>query len=193
METSFYSESELCSLGFKKYGKDVQISKKTSIYGASQMVIGNHVRIDDYCVLSGHIELGNYIHIAAFCALFGGSEGIVMKDYSGLSSRVSVYAQSDDYLGKKMTNPTVPMEYRNVTGGRVTLEKHVIIGTGASIMPDLTIGEGSAAGSMSLVNRSLDSWGIYAGIPCRRIRERSRDLLAAEQEMERLLCAEELR
>ena len=85
------------------------------------------------------------------------------------------------------------MEYRNVTGGRVTLEKHVIIGTGASIMPDLTIGEGSAAGSMSLVNRSLDSWGIYAGIPCRRIRERSRDLLAAEQEMERLLCGEKLR
>lgn len=186
METSFYSGDELLGLGFKELGKEVLISKKVSFYGVDRIAIGNHVRIDDYCILSGDIVLEDYIHIAAFCALFGGYQGILMKSYAGLSSRVSIYAESDDYLGNALTNPTIPMEYRNISGGRVILDKHVIIGTGTSVMPNVSIGTGSAVGSMSLVNKSLDSWGVYAGIPCRRIKDRSKKLLLAEQEMHAL-------
>lgn len=50
----------------------------------------------------------------------------------------------------------VPSEYRNVIGGRVTLNKHVILGTGASVMPNLTIGDGVAVGSMSMINKRLE-------------------------------------
>ena len=83
-----------------------------------------------------------------------------------------------------MTNPTIPVKYKNVSGGSVILEKHVIIGTGTSIMPNVIIGEGSAVGSMSLVNHSLDSWGIYAGIPCRRMKERKKELLLLEHDFQ---------
>ena len=37
---------------------------------------------------------------------------------------------------------------------------------------------------MTLVNRSLPPWGIYAGIPARFIRERSRRLLELCREFE---------
>ena len=184
MNNSFYTREELCQIGFKSVGEDVLISRKTSLYGVTDMVIGNHVRIDDFCILSGSITLQDYIHIAAFCALFGGKEGIILENYCGLSSRVGIYAESDDYSGITMTNPTIPDEFRRVTGGKVILQKHVIIGTGSTVMPDLTIGVGSSVGSMSLVNRSLESWGIYAGIPCRKVRERSKKLLIAERNME---------
>ena len=184
METSFYTEDELMELGFMKVGKDVCISRKTSFYGINNISLGNHVRIDDFCILSGNITLENYIHIAAFCALFAGNETIIMKNYSGLSSKVSVYAESDDYSGAFMPNPTIPVKYKNVSGGSVILEKHVIIGTGTSIMPNVIIGEGSAVGSMSLVNHSLDSWGIYAGIPCRRMKERKKELLLLEHDFQ---------
>ena len=30
---------------------------------------------------------------------------------------------------------------------------------------------------MSLVNKSLDEWGVYAGIPVKKIKERRRGLL----------------
>lgn len=183
METSFYKIDELHKLGFKRVGEDVMISRKASFYGIDKIEIGNHVRIDDFCILSGNIILKDYIHIAAYSALFGGEDGIIMESYSGLSSRVVIYTKSDDYSGNSMTNPTVPAEYKNETCGKVILEKHVIVGTGTSIMPNLTIGEGSSVGSMSLVNKSLDSWGIYAGVPCRRIKERSKKLLTLEQDM----------
>lgn len=181
--TSFYSEQELKELGLAQIGKNVRISRKASIYGAENIWIESNVRIDDFCILSGNIRIGNYVHIAAYSALFGGKSGIEMKDFVSLSSRGVIYAESDDYSGAYLTNPTIPDQYRNVVGGKVVLEKHVIIGTGSSIMPALTIGEGTAVGSMSLVTKDLEEWGIYAGIPCRRIKERRKDLITLEKKV----------
>lgn len=180
--TSFYTENELKGIGLKEYGTNVLISRNASIYGAENIVVGNNVRIDDFCILSGNIVLKSNIHIAAYCALFGGKEGIVLEDFAGLSSRCVIYAESDDYTGNYLTNPTIPEKYRKVEGGRVVLSKHVIVGTGTSIMPSVFIGEGVSIGSMSFVSKSLDAWGIYVGCPCRKIKERSRKLLALEEE-----------
>ncbi len=180
---SYYSESELQLIGFKTIGKNVLISRKASIYGANSMCIGNNVRVDDFCILSGKITLMNYIHIAPFCGLYGGKAGIIMKDFTGISSRGAIYAATDDYSGLAITNPTVPDEFRNVISGEVVLEKHVILGTGVTVLPNIIIGEGSAVGSMSLVNKSLEEWGVYVGVPCKKIRERNKDLLCLEEKI----------
>jgi len=183
MSNSFYSESELLELGFKSIGNNVFISRKASIYGTNSIVIGNNVRIDDFCILSGKIVLGDYVHIAAYTALFGGNYGIEMKDYTVISSRCVVYAASDDYSGNALISPMVPEKYSNVTGGKVIIEKYVVVGTGTSIMPSVIIHEGTAIGSMSFVNKSLDGWGIYVGIPCKKIKDRSKKLLELEKQM----------
>ena len=52
---SFYSPEELKSLELKEYGENVLISRKCSIYGAENIRLGSHVRIDDFCVLSGKV------------------------------------------------------------------------------------------------------------------------------------------
>ena len=180
MQTSFYSPEELAQIGLKSYGKNVQLSRKASIYSASHISIGDNVRIDDFCILSGKIDLGNHVHIAAYAALFGGKTGIQVDDFSGISSRCAVYAESDDYSGNYLTNPTIPEKYLNIISGKVRLEKHTLIGTGSTILPGVTIGEGTAVGSMSLINKSLDKWGIYVGIPCKYMKARSKKLLTDE-------------
>lgn len=179
---SFYNIEELNDLGFKEIGSNVLISRKCSIYGAKNITIGSNVRIDDFCILSGKIEIGNNIHVAAYTALYGGSDGIMIEDFANLSSRICVYSVSDDYSGLTMTNPTIPEKYKNVQSEAVLIKKHVIIGSGCTILPGVIINEGVAIGSMSFINRSLDSWGIYAGIPCRFIKERSKELLKLEKE-----------
>ncbi|WP_448377131.1 hypothetical protein [Fervidobacterium sp.] len=180
-KTSFYTREELEQIGFLKIGKNVLISRKASIYAPEMIEIGDNVRIDDFCILSGKIRIGNYVHIAAGCYLFGGEYGIEMEDFSGLSSRVVIYAVTDDYTGKYLTIPTVPREYRNVIGGRVHLGKHVIVGTGATILPGVTIGEGAAIGAMSLVNKDVPPWQIVMGIPAIKISDRRKDLLELEK------------
>lgn len=182
MSDSFYSKKELDELGLKCYGENVLISRKSSIYSPENISIGNNVRIDDFCVLSGNITIGNYIHIAVYSALFGGQAGIELRDFSTLSSRCVIYAKSDDYSGNSLAHPSVSRKYRNVVEKKVIIEKHVLIGTGTTILPEVKIGEGSAIGSMSLVNKSLDQWGIYAGIPCKYLKPRSKKLLELEKQ-----------
>lgn len=186
---SFFSEMELKQIGFKYLGDRVFVSRKASIYNPSNMSIGNNVRIDDFCILSGNLSIGNHVHVAAGVMLFGGHDGIVLEDFAGISSRCVVYATTDDYSGATLTNPTIPDEYRNVIGGKVILKKHSLIGSGCTILPNVTIGEGTSVGSMSLINKSLDEWGIYVGIPCERVKERSKKILELEK---KLLLSEKL-
>ena len=178
---SFYTEEELRAIGFRSLGKNVLLSRKTSIYSPQKIMIGDYSRIDDFCILSGNVVIGRYVHIAPACLLFGGNDGIVFEDYTGLSSRSAVYAESDDYLGDCFTNPTLPMEYRNVIWGGVIVKKHSIIGSGCTILPNVVVEEGVAVGSMSLVNKTLTAWGVYVGIPCKRIKERNKKVLELER------------
>ncbi|MCQ2454627.1 MAG: acyltransferase [Clostridia bacterium] len=181
MKTSFYTETELKGLGLKHFGKNVLISRKASIYQASKISIGNNVRIDDFCILSGLINFGNNIHLASYSALFGGSKGIYIGDFANISSRVCIYALSDDYSGDTMTNPTIPDIYKNIESISVNIEKHVIIGSGCTVLPGVTLAEGTAIGAMSLCKESTEPWKIYAGIPIRCIKDRSKKLLDLEQ------------
>ncbi|KKP59218.1 MAG: Hexapeptide repeat-containing transferase [Candidatus Magasanikbacteria bacterium GW2011_GWC2_34_16] len=181
---SFYSADEIKAIGFKAIGENVKISRKTSIYGAEYISIGSNVRIDDFCCLvanNNEIIIGSNIHIAFFCILMG-SGGIIMEDFSGLSSRVSIYSATDDYSGLTLTNPTIPEKYKHIYSGKVVLRKHVIIGTNTTILPNLEIGVGCSIGANSLVTKSLDEWGIYIGTPVKKLKDRHKDLLKLEYE-----------
>lgn len=46
-----------------------------------------------------------------------------MEDFSGLSARVLVYAESNDYPGKHMTNPAVPDEYSGGIESKAVLRR----------------------------------------------------------------------
>lgn len=174
--TSFYSEEELSKLGLKNYGKNVLISKNACIYGASNISIGNNVRIDDFCILSGKIEIKNYVHISAGVYLFGGDAGIYINNYCGISSKSIVYAATDDYSGNCMVNSTIPDEFRNVLSGPVVLNDLVQIGAGCVVLPNTTLKKGSAIGAMSLVNKDVPELEIHAGIPAKFIKQRSNNI-----------------
>ena len=180
---SFFTILELKDLGLKSYGKNVLISRKASIYNPEKMVIGNNVRIDDFCILSGEIKLGSYIHISAFCGLYG-KYGIEMLDYSGISPNSIIFSASDDFSGNFLINPMVPDEYTNVTGGKVTISKYVQIGASCVIMPDLIIDEGSVVAALSFVNNSVKAWSLFGGIPAKFIKERSKNLLSKVKTLE---------
>lgn len=183
MADSFLSQDELQALGLRAFGKNCKVSRFSRIYGAQSISLGDHVRIDDFSILSGEIRLEDHIHIGSHCTLHGGhgETRITMQSFSGLSARVSIYARSDDYSGEWMTNPMVPAEFTNVVSKAVTIGRHAIVGTGAVVLPGVTIGEGAAIGAMTLVNKSLDPFMIYAGNPARPLKPRSRTMLEHEK------------
>jgi galactoside O-acetyltransferase len=180
---AFLTLLQIQEMGLRSCGENVWISDKASIYGASRISLGNHVRIDDFCVLSageGGILLGNHVHVACYSSIIGVGR-ISIGDFSNISSRVSVYSSSDDYSGEYMTNPMIPDAFKNVDHRSVTIGRHVIIGSGSVILPGVCMGEGCAIGALSLVKVDCETFGVYAGIPALRKGERSRGLLTAEK------------
>ena len=174
--TSFYSESELSSLGLKHFGKNVFISRKCSIYSADTISIGSNVRIDDFCILSGDISIGDYCHISAYSALYG-SKGIILEGYCGVSPRCIILSSSDDFSGECLVGAQFPKEYTNVLGGTVLLSRYSQLGTNTIVFPNIKIGTGAVTGAMTLVNRNLEPWTINTGIPINKTKPRKKGLL----------------
>ena len=182
---AFLAEEAVAALGFARVGRDVKISDRVSVYHPERIFIADHVRIDDFCILSagdGGIDIGNYVHIGCHSSLIG-RERIVLRDFAGLSGRVSVYSSSEDYSGASLTNPTVPDAYRKQVHGRVLLERHVTVGAGSVILPGVTLGLGASVGALTLVAMDLEPFGMYLGVPARKFGTREQDLLELEKRL----------
>lgn len=185
-----YSPEELSELGLKAFGRNVAISRHASIHGWDRISVGDHVRIDDFCVLTGGagIEIGSYVHVSAHCALYGGS-GIRLDDFSGLSPRTLVFSESDDFSGRSLIHPFFPKtpEWKpGYAAGRVTVRRFAQTGAGTTIMPGVTLGEGAVTGAHTLVTDDLEPWWIYVGTPARKLRERQRDVVQLAEAYQRL-------
>ncbi|AHE67623.1 acyltransferase [Legionella oakridgensis] len=178
---AYLSQEQLLAMNFKQLGTNVKISDKASIYNPEFITIGNNSRIDDFCVISGKITVGNYVHIAAFCLIAGGTEGIIIEDFAGISYGSQIFSQSDDYSGQFMVSPLVPAEYKNELKALVTIGRHVIIGASSVVFPGVHVAEGCSVGAMTLVTKSTTPWGIYTGIPAKRVKEKSKAIELLEK------------
>ena len=179
---STLDQATIAEMGFAHLGTNVRISALASFHNCAAIAIGNNVRIDDFCVLSagaGGIVIGDNVHIAVHSALMGAGK-ITLSTFSNISARVSIYSSSDDYSGATMSNPTIPPRYKHVQHEDVFIGRHVIVGCGSVILPGVRIDDGCAVGALSMIEENCPEFGIYAGVPARRIKERKRDLLQVE-------------
>lgn len=185
LQSIYYTEHDLVNFGFKRIGRNVRISSAARIYGAKNISIGDNVRIDDFAILAavrGSITIGNYVFIARNSHL-SGVFGIELHDFSSMAANTVIYSASDDYSGEALTAQVVPHEFTKYNGGKVVLGRHVIVGSASTIVGPAVLGEGCSVGAMSLIVKDLDPWGIYVGVPAKRIKERSKALLEMESKL----------
>jgi len=169
--------------GFNALGENVKIYPGAKLFGREYISIGDNVIIDDFVFIyaTAPIFIGSYVHIASFTSITGGGT-VVLEDFSTLSSGVRVLSGSDDFLGGGLTNSTIPARWRSVTRSFVHIGKHAIIGANSVVLPGVRVQTGTAVGAGSVVNKTLDAWGVYAGSPARRLKERpSQTILESAQ------------
>ena len=179
-ENIFFDLKKLNSIG-----NNVIIGKTVRIRYPELVSIGDNCIIDDFTYISTQLVLENNVHISAGCKLIGGPKcKVTMRSYSTFSPNVVVAAGSDDYVGGIAT-PMVPDEVKgDATYGNVMIGRHSIVGSGSVILPDVTFGEGAAAGALSLIKSDLEPWWLYAGIPAKKIKQRDKEkILALEKKI----------
>lgn len=170
MENIFFNINEL-----KACGKNVIIGKTVRIRYPELVEIGDNVIIDDFTYISTSLKLHDNVHISSGCKIIGGKNAYVeMCEFSTLAPNVVLSAGSDDYLSGIAT-PMVPIEYKgNVRIGKIILNKHCIVGSGSVVLPDVNFEQGACLGALSLANKNLSEYTLFAGIPAKKIKLRNK-------------------
>ncbi len=182
----FYKREELENL-LGGMGSNLNIHRSVVFFNPKKIFLGSNVRIDCFCLLSAGeegIHIGDHVHVGAGSYLFGGGGKIVLNSFANISSRVSLFTSSDDFVEGYMTNPTVPSKYKKVLNGPVTLEKHALVGSGSIVLPNVKIDVGGVVGALSLVKKSVNSFEIVCGTPAKQVRNATRGTLLLKLEQE---------
>ena len=177
------------SLGLASVGADVSIWPQARIISPERITIGDSVIVDDFVFLMGGAatRIGSFVHVASFTSITGGGE-FSMGDFSGMSGGCRIFTGNEDYSGKSLTNPTVPLPYRVPERSFVRIERHAIIGANSVVLPGVVIGEGAVVGANSFVHKDCKPWTVYFGSPAKPIKRRpSERMLALEAELRRTL------
>ena len=88
---------------------------------------------------------------------------------------ISTYAVSVEALGDSsvFTDP----RFLELTNGPITVEDDVWIGTGATIMSGVTIGQGAVIAACSVVTKDVPAYSVVGGNPAKVIKKRFDDAM----------------
>ena len=164
----YFSIKELKKKGFRKIGKNVQISKNVNFYNFNGS-IGSNCRIDDNCVLIGKINIKNHVHIAAFNLLSASrfNNKITISDFTGIGPRCYISCSTEDYLADDISNPTVKKKLRkNIIFSDIIIGENVLVGAGCSIIPrkkkKIDIGNNVSIATNTIISNTIkDNSVVY--------------------------------
>ena len=144
-----YSREELLALGFESVGADVMVSRDVRFFAISGS-LGDRVRIDTYCIVTGQVELGADVHIAPLCFLSATGGRISMARGSGMGPQVAMLTRSDDYT-------TADLGAGDKLSGDIIVGENSIIGAGCKILPGVTIGHDASIGTNCVISRDVNA------------------------------------
>lgn len=115
-------------------------------------------------IIGKNVQINDFVH-------FGAVEKIEVHDNVLIASKVFITDHNHGkYSGSNQDSPLTPPRSRPLYSSPVIIEKNVWIGEFVSILPGVTIGEGSIIGSTSVVNKDIPAFSIAVGIPAKVIK-----------------------
>jgi galactoside O-acetyltransferase len=164
--------------GFKSCGDDVFIHDRVIIKHPSHCNIGSHNAIDNGVTISTAMDMGDYIHIAQDVTVIGGTDSkLILEDFSFIAAGTKIVCGSEDYTGGGLVGPTIPSKYRTINYSTVKFGKYAGCGVNCSIMPNVTLAEGSILGANSLLTKNTEPWTIYVGSPAKPVKIRDKETI----------------
>jgi galactoside O-acetyltransferase len=154
-------------------GKCIEVTMPKRIRVADYAFIDHHVTLD---ALAGEIVIGRRIHIAPY-AIIAGAGGVYLDDYSAVGAFARIYSHSEAPVdGKRLSGPMIPEHMKGMITAPVRLEKDALVGTGAVLLPGVTLGEGAIVGANAFVpaRTQIPPWTIWAGVPAKFVGMRAR-------------------
>lgn len=154
-----YMDYSISGLKYIKIGDDFSVGRSFRLVAidclgvqqfSPEVVMGNHIRIEDYC------------HIACV-------NKIVIGNGTLIASKVFI---TDHYHGEIDGNDIAMMPAeRPLKSKPVIIGNHVWIGDGVCVMPGVTIGDNVIIGANAVVTHNFPPNVVIAGCPAKIIKE----------------------
>jgi acetyltransferase-like isoleucine patch superfamily enzyme len=146
----------------KKMGKNVIIEQGAVFCHPKQVELDDFAFIDKYVTIAAKTaKVGKRVHIAPYSFITGGGDFII-EDYACIANHSSIVTSTESLKpGTRSSGPMIPKTQRDVIRGKVHIKKDAFIGTKATILTNVTIGEGSVVGAGVVMGKDTEPWKIY--------------------------------
>ena len=144
-----------------KLGKDVKLAKFINLYGCE---VGDETKIGAFVEIQRNARIGRRCKISSHTFI---CEGVTVEDHVFIGHGVmfinDLYPRATTAAGELQTAADWKVE-------RTVVKKGASIGSGATVLSNLTIGERAIVGAGSVVTRDVPDDAIVAGNPATILR-----------------------
>ncbi len=158
-------------------GNNVFIGHNAVFTNPKNVILGDNVRIDPFCLITTALEIDSYAQICSHAVLGGGVQHkIKLGKWNFIGYGSKLFCASEDYSGEY--GPVNEYWGNNkIFRGDITFKDYSGIASDVMVFPGVTIPEGCTIGAKSLIysKNDLKEWSIYLGNPLQFHKERNRE------------------
>jgi acetyltransferase-like isoleucine patch superfamily enzyme len=152
----------LCISKDVRLGKEVKLSKFINLYGCT---IGDNTKIGAFVEVQKNASIGKNCKISSHTFI---CEGVTIEDEVFIGHNVTFI---NDSYPKAATKDGRLQTEADWTVEPVLVKKGVSVGSGSTILANVTIGENAIIGAGSVVTKNVPSGAIVAGNPAKILRK----------------------
>jgi acetyltransferase-like isoleucine patch superfamily enzyme len=167
---TFEDETFVCITPDVKLGTGVKLSKFINLYGCE---IGDDTKIGAFVEVQKNATIGRRCKISSHTFV---CEGVTIEDEVFIGHGVMFV---NDTFPRATTAGQLQTE-KDWTVERTLVKAGASIGTGATILANVVIGEGAMVGAGAVVTKDVPPYTIVAGNPARTLRRVTPDSRSAE-------------
>ena len=154
--------NEFCSIAADvKLGVNVRLSKFINLYGCE---IGDETKIGAFVEIQKNARVGRRCKISSHSFI---CEGVLIEDNVFIGHGVTFI--NDTYPRATTEDGTLQTE-RDWKVEATVIKKGASIGSGATILCNVVVGEHAIVGAGSVVTKDVPAYAIVAGNPARTLR-----------------------
>jgi len=168
----------ICIIIYKFVGKKLPLSNAKLSFGSKYLrgflakrilnKAGDNINIEKGAEFSSLVEIGNNSGIGVNCVLSG---NIIIGDNVMMGPEVYIY--TENHCFKRIDIPMNKQGYDQPKP--VLIGNDVWIGSRATILPGVKIGNGAIIGASAVVTKNVEPYSIVVGNPAKKVKSRLTD------------------